>query len=137
MTVQNQNPQAIVTNIVQRNEAICTLLNFKQYIPNSEVAEAYLKTKPILLPSLFKWYVVPGLGNYNNYELRFNSDWNWLMDATLQIIAKHKNTHKAGSTLKDKFEMFSTCNLNSMTKMDLWLRLSDYALAITSQNTAA
>lgn len=79
-----------------------------------------------------KFYDVPGVGRYCEFELKFHEDYNWLISAMLEVFAKYKHTHTAKaehlySQLDRAFIRLSEIRLLHFDKYTLWRLLTDYA----------
>lgn len=112
-----------------RNEAIADLLQFKQYLPSKEVEEAHKDHYP-KVP--VRWFYIPNVGRYNSFELRFNSDWNWMVSCIIEL-RKYRGTHKPYSELDSLFNLIASTKILDLDLKILWLEVSDYALAIINQ----
>jgi hypothetical protein len=88
---------------------------------------------------LLKWYVIPNVGRFNNYELRFHCDWNWLMSATLEVLQKYEmvytftNSKFPENECERTYCLLRETPLPHVTMYNLWLKLSDYAIALVNQ----
>jgi hypothetical protein len=111
--------------IAQRNEAIAELIGFKKYLPSEEIKKVHEKQ----YPGSMRWYFVPGIGRYNSFELKFDSDWNWLISACVEL-KKFRNTHLHASILWQAFTEIEVQNIIDLDLKKLWKLVSDYALLI-------
>ena len=127
--------------VARRNDAIAQLLKFKRYVPSACVRtehENQLAAKGISGYIPMNWYYLPGVGRYNNFELKFHSDWNWLASAIIEM-QKYKSIYEAKEAPKknDKLaaiymylkEMLGSMNWDRKT---IWTVVSDYALELLS-----
>jgi hypothetical protein len=119
----NNNQQL---DTMQRNEAIAELMGFKKYIPSSEVRSVHEREYPL---TPIQWFFVPGIGRYNSFELKFDSDWNWLISCVIELN-KYKYTHQQGTRLFDLFSLISGTNILDLNMKHLWIDISNYALEV-------
>ena len=131
MVPQNLDPvidkEKLAERIV-RNEAIAELMKFKRYIPSNAVQEAHHK----IHNSPIKWYYLPGVGRYNSFELKFHSDYNWLMSAVIGL-KKYEGLDKKGSKLDRIFIAINTTRLVDLDREKLWHMISDYSIELLIQ----
>ena len=124
---QKLTPNSI-DDIVFRNELLCILLGFKNYIPNSGVAKDHEQ----LYKRQLRWFVIPGIGNYNSAELRFHCDYNWLISAVIEF-KKYDGLDKPNTVLYGLYEKLKKTNVLDIQREDLWRKLTDYAIAVWQQ----
>lgn len=125
--VQQLTPNSI-DDIVFRNELLCVLLGFKKYIPNSGVAKDHEQ----LYKRQLRWFVIPGIGNYNSAELRFHCDYNWLISAVIEF-KKYDGLDEYGTRLYLLYQKLKQANVLDIQREDLWRKLTDYAIAVWQQ----
>jgi hypothetical protein len=98
--------------------------------------------KFLLLAKLYgknlEWFYLPNVGRYNNFELKFEKDWNWLISAVIEM-QKYQHTFEPRyfKTYNHKlaviFNEISKIQLYNLNLMQLWVLVSDFALELQLQ----
>lgn len=123
-----------IVHIAKGNDAIAEMMGFKNYIPSETVLKSHENIyAQYNLP--MRWYVVPGIGRYNSFELRFHCDWDWLVSAIIEM-KKYRAGHtvKPITTLEQVLQMLWH-QLEDIKPIDfdkkvLWVVVSQYALTL-------
>jgi hypothetical protein len=141
--MQNNNQQPIQKELqqkIQRNDAIAQIMGFKKYIPAHGTKTVY---EQLYANIHMQWYVVPGIGRYNSFELKFDSDWNWLISACIELKKYeyvHTKLHPGDKGFDHTTNLLYWKILNikliNVDLADLFIKVSDYCLEVLRQKQA-
>jgi hypothetical protein len=124
--VSKQQLEMIITAI--RNEAIADIIGWKKYLPATDIRKSHEE----LYKAPMQWYHIPGIGNYNSFELKFHSDWNWLMSCVLEM-KKYYGIDKPESKLCSYFNQIHCTPILYLDMKKLWMAVSDYCMELLKQ----
>lgn len=118
-----------VVEQARRNEAIAEMLLFKKYLPSELIASHHNRqynNQPM------KWFYIENVGRFNSFELKFHSDWNWMVSAVIEM-KKYQYTHTVDNKLKRIYELILATKIVDLDLTKLWTLVSDYALELQKQ----
>lgn len=122
----------VMIDIAIRNEAIADMLGFKQYLPSQRVKESHIEHYP-KVP--IRWFMIPGIGRYNSFELKFDKDWNWMVSVLIEM-KKYENAFEVSISEFELRTLFNKIQYTSVIDLDLktiWTLVSEFAMELRKQ----